>query len=67
MNNDFQEEKKNREAEAKRKRLEEAERKRQAMAQAMQKQKEAVKPNYVISKKEGSTAQGRDQDKVSQF
>jgi len=51
------EEKKNREAEAKRKRLEEAERKRQAMMQAMQKQKESVKPNYVISRKEGG-AQG---------
>lgn len=58
---DPQEDKRNREAEAKRKRLEEAERKRQAMMQAMQKQKESVKPNYVITKKDGTTVSANQQ------
>ncbi|KAL1430419.1 hypothetical protein MTO96_014873 [Rhipicephalus appendiculatus] len=48
------EEKKAREAEAKRKRLEEAEKKRQAMLAAKEKrEQEPVKPNFVITKREG--------------
>lgn len=41
--------------------MEEAERKRQAMMQAMQKQKESVKPNYVITKKDGTTVSATQQ------
>ncbi|MCF6816857.1 hypothetical protein L3H31_10820, partial [Corynebacterium sp. MC-29] len=50
------EEKKQKEAEAKRKRLEEAEKKRQAMLEEQKKQKEGVKPNFVIQKKGGGEA-----------
>lgn len=53
------EEKKAREAEAKRKRLEEAERKRQAMQAAKEKREaEPVKPNFVITKREGDEMGG---------
>ncbi|KAL3225922.1 hypothetical protein MRX96_025394 [Rhipicephalus microplus] len=53
------EEKKAREAEAKRKRLEEAEKKRQAMLAAKEKrEQEPVKPNFVITKREGDEMAG---------
>ena len=64
----LQEEKKQRDAEAKRKRLEEAERKRQAMLEAQQKANAPVKANFVISKKDPAQLQqaaGPALDKVS--
>lgn len=51
----LQEEKKQKEAEAKRKRLEDAEKKRQAMLEEQKKLKEG-KPNFVIQKKGGGEA-----------
>lgn len=62
---DDQEEKKNREAEAKRKRLEEAERKRAAMMEAMEKSKQESKPNFVINKKDQASAGATGGDKFS--
>lgn len=64
MSYKLQEEKKQREAEAKRKRLEEAERKRQAMMEAMEKQKQVAKPNFVISKKDAAPQAAPSFDKV---